>query len=77
MTESTNANPAGRAAKLNQLAERMVNLCETTLRDVLCDLKLDWEGDAQKLFVSRMETLREEVIKDANNLLHQTRDYIL
>ena len=71
MPELTNADLTDRTTKLRQISENMVNICNTTFRDVLDTLNREWEGDAPKLFVSRMEELREEVAKNANNLLYQ------
>ena len=71
MLESTDAEYKEKEMKLRQIAENMVNICETAFQDVLDTLKSEWKGDAPRLFVSRMEELQQETAKDAGNLINR------
>jgi len=77
MAKLTDAELTDKALKLRQIADNISNICEATLRDVLDTLSLEWKSDASNLFVSRMEGVREEIIKDAKNLTRQSNDIIL
>ena len=72
MQETYNAGLADKAVELNRIAGEMVNICETALRDAIDAVSMEWKCDAQRLFKSRMEELREEALKNSNNLLRQS-----
>jgi hypothetical protein len=70
MQEIINSGSADSMIELNQIAENMLNICETEFQNVLDTTLPQWQGEAAKLFARRMENLRNEIVRDVKNLLH-------
>ena len=71
MPELPNAECAERMTRLRRITENMMNMSESTLQDIIDTLGLGWKSGASKLFVSRMEELREEVTKEVGNIMNR------
>ena len=74
MPEFIKAGPIDKTTELMRIAESMLNICDVEFQEVLDTLTTEWQGDAAKLFVNRMDILKEDIIRDSTNLLYNTNE---